>query len=293
MFSCFSLVKTVFLFRLLIRRLSLKLRTVLQLVPDHALLFHSKGVNEFEQLANPGPYAKFDSRFHDPHENIRTFVDSNTVLIQPDGIFTERTPFFVVETLSHRNVRLEWMKETTSQVFYLKPWTFPEVVQACVGYPLGQYSAITYVSLSRTLLSPIDPPEECELWYPYKTYSASCRLLFKRATCPERYLALVQSAVESVEDIVHVLTLPSYVTEASHFVVFLESSPPDRSLCQTKIITRTVFEMVWKKRKILFEGRSSMTYSWNIQTRLPLLDGFSNSGCIIYLDRDKPSLSSH
>ena len=63
------------------------------------------------------------------------------------------------------------MKETTSQVFYLKPWTFPEVVQACVGYPLGQYSAITYVSLSRTLLSPIDPPEECEFWYLYKTYT--------------------------------------------------------------------------------------------------------------------------
>ena len=107
--------------------------------------------------------------------------------------------------------------------------------------------ANTHIPFSRTLISPVNPPTEQQLWHLYKTYGASCRHLFECATDPERYQTLVQSAVESVDDLLHALTRPSTITETSHLVVLLEPSPQDRSSCQVKIITRAVLEMVWRR----------------------------------------------
>ena len=126
--------KSIFLFRPLIRRLSLELPTIFQHTPDQALLFHSGGVYEFEQLSYAGPYTKL--RSSDPHENIWALIDLNTTLIQPGGVFIERSPFFVVEATSRRNRRLEWAQKTVPKCFDLSPWTFPEVAQAYVILPV-------------------------------------------------------------------------------------------------------------------------------------------------------------
>ena len=219
---------------------------MLQLVPNCALLFHSDGVYEFEQLADPGPYVKLNPRSSDPHRNIWALIDSTAIPTQPDGVFMGRCPFFIVETASYHSSCLYSTKVVPIR-FYLKPWTFPEVAQAHVHSPLEQHSTSAYVSFSRTLVEPVGPPEERELWDLYKTYGASCRLLFECVARPGRYLSLVRDAVGSVEDLVHALTRPGHITGPSHFLVLLEPSPIDRSLCQAKIITHTVFEMVWHR----------------------------------------------
>ena len=66
-FSTFPLGKPISPFRLLIRRLSLEIPTGIQLVPDRAFLFHSKGVYEFEQLADARPYAEPSPKSSESH----------------------------------------------------------------------------------------------------------------------------------------------------------------------------------------------------------------------------------
>jgi len=132
-------------------------------------------------------------------------------------------------------------------MFCMRTWTFPELAQGYVRYHIRYCITSTYIPSSRTLVRREAPPTERQLWDLYKTYGASCRHLFDCATDPGRYHSLVQSAVESVEDLVRALTVPSRVTETSHFVLLLEPLPDDRSSCRTRIITRAVFEMVWHK----------------------------------------------
>ena len=222
------------------------LPTIVQFLPDTVLLFHSEGVYQFEQPDNSGPYAELDPGSPDPYQTIWALLDSNTVLVRPGGVFMERSPFFILGASSHRNHRLEWMR-TSPRLFYMRSWTFPEVAQAYVRCPIRQRIVNTNAPSSRTLVKREAPPTERQLWDLYKTYGASCRYLFQCATDPSRYLSHVQSAVESAEDLVRALTSPSHVTGTSHFVLLLEPLPDDRSSCRTKIITRTVFEMIWHK----------------------------------------------
>jgi len=123
--------KTVFLVRLLIRRLSLGLPTALQFAPDCAHLFCEKGVYEFGRLDNPELYNKLrrgtDAR-------IWALIDSNDDLVQPAALFTNRSPFFVVEAAPPLDDHFEWMKKAHTMRFYMKPWTFPEVCQAYVDF---------------------------------------------------------------------------------------------------------------------------------------------------------------
>jgi len=138
------------LLRLLIRRLSLGLPTAFQSIPGRALLFHSQGVYELEQLTDVGPYSELGAGTSDPHGSIWVLIDSNTSLIQPGGVFTERSPFFVVEATSPRINRLEWMKKVAPEVFYMKPWTWAEVAQAYVDFPWDTVTLIvTFLSAGR------------------------------------------------------------------------------------------------------------------------------------------------
>lgn len=163
-------------------------------------------------------------------------------------MFTERSPFFVVEASSHRDRRLEWMKKAAPEVFYLKPWTFSEVAQAYVNCPKHSITnADAYASCSRTLMKPVDPPTERELRHLYRTYGASCRQLFQCAKAPHRYQSLVQTAVETVDGLMTALISQSHVSGTSHFVALLEPSPTDRAQDRSRFITQAVFELVWRR----------------------------------------------
>jgi len=84
--------KTVFLCRLLIRRLSLGLPTALQIIPEYALLVRKKGVYRFERLGDQGPYVKLQQNTN-PRSRIWALIDSNADLMQPAGAFTKERPF--------------------------------------------------------------------------------------------------------------------------------------------------------------------------------------------------------
>jgi len=114
---------------MLIRWLSLKLPTIVQFLPNTILFFHSKGVYKFKQPDNLGPYTEWDPRSNDPYQTIWALLDLSTVLAQPSGVFTEQSPFFILGAFSHHDHRLEWMKKVSPYLFYLRPWTFPEVAQ--------------------------------------------------------------------------------------------------------------------------------------------------------------------
>jgi len=136
--------KSVFLLRLLIRRLSLGLPTALQIVPEYALLFCNEGVYKFGQLGDQGPYSKMHQSTG-PYSRIWALIDSNVVLIQPAGAFMSGRPFFVVEAASPRYDRFQWMKKVYGERFYMKPWSFPEVCQAYVHFsPLDRHNVDDY-----------------------------------------------------------------------------------------------------------------------------------------------------
>ena len=127
--------KTYFLFWLLMRRLALQLPTILQVERDIVLLFHGGGVHQF---AFPDSVVACASLQSTPHRKIWALVDSNTRLKEPPGTFTDWSPFFVVQAASPHPDRVEWTNKVASTPFYMKRWSFAEVLQA-------------YADLSRTV----------------------------------------------------------------------------------------------------------------------------------------------
>jgi hypothetical protein len=110
-----------------LRRLALKLPTALQINPNRALLFYEKGVKEFTELNAPaynplGPMA-------DPLGRIWALVDCMEGLHEPAPVF-KNGPFFVVETTSPCPAGLRWTRNVRSNHFYMKLWSFVEVLQA-------------------------------------------------------------------------------------------------------------------------------------------------------------------
>ncbi|KAF9648091.1 hypothetical protein BDM02DRAFT_3187371 [Thelephora ganbajun] len=133
--------KSVFLLRILLRRLALKLPTALQIRPNHALLFCRGGVKEFSRLENRSVYHPLKSE-HGPPGRIWVLVDSNRELHEPAPAFQEGF-FFVVEVSSPRPSRHEWIRGIRSMSFYMKSWSFMEVLQAQVDLPAGIHN--TYI----------------------------------------------------------------------------------------------------------------------------------------------------
>jgi hypothetical protein len=151
--------KTVFLILLLMQRLALGLPTVLQVERDYAVLFHERGTTRFLLLNSISAYMRLNSA--DSSSRIWALVDSNNSLSDPAPMFHAGRPFFVVEAVPPRRPRFEWAKEVYFQHFYMKTWTFPEVLQACVAPPSGDswcscffqspiHRALTWRPLQRT-----------------------------------------------------------------------------------------------------------------------------------------------
>lgn len=106
---------------LLLLRLALGLPTGLQIHAHYSLLFWDSGVLEFGQQEIRAFYTTLEGT-GDPLSRIWVLVD----LIQPAGAFLDCGPFFVVAAASQR---LQWTKKTISYSFFMKPWTFSEVLQ--------------------------------------------------------------------------------------------------------------------------------------------------------------------
>ena len=84
-------------------------------------------MKEFTQLHNMSPYSSLWG--DDGHlGRIWALVDSNRDVQEPASIF-RRGPFFVVQAASPRPMRRDWTKGIQSEDFYMKPWTFSEVLQ--------------------------------------------------------------------------------------------------------------------------------------------------------------------
>ena len=126
----FSSGKSVFLLRILLRRLLLKLPTVLQFRPNHALLFYEGGVREFANLEDDSTYSKLKpkDRLGEIWVLVCTSGDLED-LEEPAPIFTNHA-FFVVHAASPGSEHHEWTHYVRTQRFYMKPWSFSEVLQA-------------------------------------------------------------------------------------------------------------------------------------------------------------------
>lgn len=109
------------------RRLALQLPTILQIDIASAVLFHKKGVRELSSIHQIVPYALLGLP---KPSRIWALVDSNSGLFQPTGAFTDWSPFFVVQTASPHKRRTGWHHKANSEYFYMKRWTFSEVLQA-------------------------------------------------------------------------------------------------------------------------------------------------------------------
>ena len=112
------------------RRLALKLPTALQVEEEHAMLFHDGGTSQFTSLASAVRYMGLE--FDDPSSRIWALVDSSQLLSEPAPIFRASGPFFVVEAASRRSC-FEWAERVHHRYFYMKTWTFSEVLQVYVA----------------------------------------------------------------------------------------------------------------------------------------------------------------
>jgi len=122
--------KSAFLLRLLLRRLALKLPTALHIRPGCALLFHKGGVKKFSMLGDGPSYNRLKpAPEHGAAGRIWALVHSNQEPYAPDSAFTDG-PFFVVQAASSRPAQHRWTRKVPVNFFYMKPWSFSEVLQA-------------------------------------------------------------------------------------------------------------------------------------------------------------------
>jgi len=121
------------------RRLTLKLPTVLQINPDSAVLFHEGGVFELANLRDSFLYrnlSAFSNRWTRRERRIWAIVDLGPQLQEPTPIFKSHSPFFVVNGMSPRS-KQEWQQKLHRLRFFMKPWSISEILQAYVGLAPG------------------------------------------------------------------------------------------------------------------------------------------------------------
>jgi len=114
------------------RRLALGLPTLLQTHKDYAILFHEGGTSRLDDLDNPDAYnaLKFSRRAGDSHKRIWAFINTGPLLPEPGEIFKNPETFFVV-TATHRS-NSKWFSKVDYTQFFMKPWSFSEIIQVYV-----------------------------------------------------------------------------------------------------------------------------------------------------------------
>jgi hypothetical protein len=105
------------------RRLALGLPTVLQLNHNPPLLFHEHGVCRFAH-----PKDKLGSEVSFP-DKIWALVDSNQYAAEPATVL-QSDIFFVIGAVPFSAPYLQWIDGRAACHFFMKPWSFSEVLQA-------------------------------------------------------------------------------------------------------------------------------------------------------------------
>ena len=125
--QCLSSGKSVFLLLLLLQRLALKLPTILQTGTEDPILFYKNGVKQLGQPNSGAAYAAFLSWDH-PFRRIWALVNADEDLFEPSRAL--RTgPFFIVDSTPPHRPYFNWIINLRSKTFYMKPWSFSEVLQ--------------------------------------------------------------------------------------------------------------------------------------------------------------------
>jgi hypothetical protein len=206
-----------------------KLPTVFQDVPGSAYLFYEEGVMSMDPLRIPGgiPYSRLKSQA-DKVGRIWALVDTGRELYEPDAIFQENSPFFVIEASSTRAGRYDWAKKVKHQLYYMKPWSFVETLQVYVNLQLTRVSQHSCLC-SRSLINP--KMSERDLLYLHSPRGSSLRMLTNFFDNPDGYKASVDREVAKIsyDDLWSLFKNPIDRSEASHFLVSTGPSESDRT----------------------------------------------------------------
>jgi hypothetical protein len=65
----------------------------------------------------------------DGPEQIWALVGMDPLLEEPAGIFKFPKTFFIINSTSPHSENPGWLKRTNHSYFYMKPWTFSEIIQ--------------------------------------------------------------------------------------------------------------------------------------------------------------------
>ena len=120
----------MFLLRLLMRRLMLRLPTVFQPGATNPILFHEGGTSEFSRLSDPERYKELVFPFPGDHSRrVWALFDPSPDAPQPAGLLTSTSsPFFIVQAASPRSGYNDWHNKLCPEIFYMKPWRFSELI---------------------------------------------------------------------------------------------------------------------------------------------------------------------
>ena len=180
-----------------------------------------------------------------PPGQIWALVDSNPRIPVPAAAFQSQI-FFVVEAVPFSPLHLEWTDSFTARRFFMKTWTFLEVLQAYVETPL--YITNTHISCSRPFLS---SGTEHQLWHLYNEYRASPRVLTDFTCNPLTYKEIVVKEVLSVDPAaLHNVPQSLYLIDSPHLML-MDPLPTARFKLEKRVASRCIAEMLQAKRSKL------------------------------------------
>ena len=223
------------------RRLALRLPTVLQVNEHRAILFHEGGTSQFLDPEDTEAYTGL--KFNEPSSRIWVLVDSNQVS-EPAPTFRTGRAFFVIQATS-RYQDSRWARRVCFEYFYMKTWSLSEVLRASVIPPPGVHNTDAFCS--RPFFHSC-PPKESQIQYLYNTYRASPRELVHFAHRPGEYKALVTQQVQQIKPGTLPFAFQSPDLEETYdLITRMEPSPTSRSVHEKTIASRGVFELLWER----------------------------------------------
>jgi len=234
--------KTVFLIWLPMRRLTLKLPTVLQASEEFAILFHEGGTSKFTCPTQVDRYLGLE---HDDYSGrIWALIGSDLL---PAQCFRADNPFFVVEAASRRD-RFDWASKVHHQHFYMQTWAFSEVLQMYVALPSEVHNTYGFCSRPFLGLECDGPHEESQLRYLYDTYRASPRELAMYARMPALYENRVDQEVMNIRpgDLRDALYSPTS-SQSSYLIMRMEPSPKSRNMFEKMATSQHVLKLLSEK----------------------------------------------
>ena len=224
------------------RRLAIGLSTILQIHKDYAILFHERGVSQLNNLRLPSAYRALWFPLDVPPNRIWALVNLNPCLPEPAGIFKHPGTFFVVNATYHGSDRIEWMEGPRHLMFYMKPWSLSEVLQA-YAVLASRWLAKPHTLCSRPFIGKNGPYTERQLRELYVKFGASPRSLAQYLSNPTTYEDHIINSIAGVSS--SDLQYCSYNPDSTlRYVFVIWPSPTNRGTFDKTIASRYVFELL-------------------------------------------------